>query len=220
MTPLLDAVTDRSAAFERFMASTDIDYDRWHDGVPYDLDAVRELEGDERAEAETWLLVRAKEDWRDLEGLLALGTDRGRSAVVAQLRSGTIQQRLAAARRLPPNPEVEADRERAVLDGLRTAEFVTGLRTVLDLALAKPSGAVIEGLLDAALRRESGVHAAAALVFLHGQANEAFDWDQRPFFLRFGETDAEREAAFRELSLVCKVDPEPYLRAWRERGRT
>lgn len=202
------------------MASTDIDFNRWHDGVPYDLAALRELGGEERAEAETWLLVRAGEDWRDLEGLLALGTERGRAAVVAQLRGGSIEQRLAAARRLPPDPAIEADREQAVLDGLRTAEFVTGLRTALDLALARPSAAVIDGLLGAALRRESGVHAAAALAFLHGHAKEAFDWDQRPFFLRFGETDAEREAAFRELSAMCKVDPEPYLRAWQARGRT
>jgi hypothetical protein len=202
------------------MASTSIDYERWHDGVPYDLDALAQLMGEERAGAEAWLLARAGSDWRDLEGLLALGTERGRAAVVAQLRGGSIEQRLAAARRLAPDPAIEADRERAILDGLQIAEFTSGLSTALDLAIARPTSAVIDGLLHAALRRASGVHAAAALAFVHGHAKEAFDWDHRPFYLRFAEADPEREAAFRELCAMCEVDPEPYLRAWRERGRT
>jgi hypothetical protein len=202
----------RSAAFERFMASTDIDYARWHDGVPYDLEALAQLEGDERAEIERWLLARADEDWRDLEGLLALGTERGRDAVVDQLRHGSIEQRLAAARRLPPDPALEPDRERAVLDGLREAEFVTGLRFALDLALANPTPAVVDALFRAALRRESAVHAAAALAFVHGHAKEAFDWDRRPFYLQFNDDDpAVRAAAFRALCRECGVAPETYL---------
>jgi hypothetical protein len=202
----------RSAAFERFMASTDIDYERWHDGVPYDLEALAQLQGDERAEIERWLLARADKDWRDLEGLLALGSERGRAAVVEQLRHGSIEQRLAAARRLPPDPELEPDRERAVVDGLLEAEFVTGLRFALDLAIANPTPAVVDALFRAALRRESAVHAAAALAFVHGHAKEAFDWDRRPFYLQFNDDDpAVRAAAFRALCRECDVAPEPYL---------
>jgi hypothetical protein len=208
----------RSLAFQRFMASTDIDYERWHDGVPYDLDALRELTGDERVEAEDWLLARAAEDWRDLEGLLALGSERGRAAVVAQLRYGSIAQRLSAARRLPADPAIAIDRERAVLDGLREAEFGTGLTDALDLAVANSTRAVIDGLLHACLRRETSAHAAAALEFLDGRAKEMFDWDRRDFYLRFNDDDpAVRVAAFRELCAGRAVDPEPYLYAWRQR---
>jgi hypothetical protein len=197
------------------MASTDIDFERWHDGVPYDLAALRELEGDERAEAEIWLLVRAGEDWRDLEGLLALGTARGRAAVVAQLRGGTIQQRLAAARRLASDPTLAQDRENAVLEGLRVAEFGTGLRDAFDLAIASPTPAIIDGLFGATLRRETAVHAAAALAFLHGHAKEAFDWDRRDFYLRFNDDDPnDRSAAFRELCAECGVDAERYRPGW------
>lgn len=203
----------RSAAFERFIASTDIDFDRWHDGMPYDLDALRELEGDERVDVEAWLLARAGEDWRDLEGLVALGTQAGRAAVENQLRHGRIEQRLAAARRLPPDPGIEAHRERAVVDGLLSAEFVTGLRFALDLAIESPTPAVLDALFRAALRRESAVHAAAALAFVHGHAKEAFDWQRRDFYLRFNDDDPEvRVAAFRELCAECGVDPKPYLR--------
>lgn len=195
------------------MASTEIDYTRWHDGVPYDLEALAELNGDERAEVERWLLARADRDWRDLDGLLAVGTERGRAAVVEQLRRGSIAQRLAAARRLWGDPSLVTELERAILDGLRGAEFGSGLSDALDLAVGNPTASVIEALFRAALRPETAVHAAAALAFLHGHAKEAFDWDRRPFYLQFNDDDpAVRIAAFRELCRECGIDAEPYLR--------
>lgn len=203
-----------SAAYERFMASTDIDYERWHDGVPYDVDAIAELHGDERAEVEQWLLTRAGADWRDLEGLLALGTDHARAAVVNQLRYGSIQMRLAAARRLPPDPAIEADRERAIVDGLDTSTVMDGLTTALDLAAEHRTPNVMDALFRAALRDDHvmAVHAAALLLFLHGRAKEAFDWDRRPTYLQFGDDDPSvRRAAFEALCRECGIDPQRYL---------
>ena len=40
----LASVSGRSESFDRFMASTTIDYEAWHDGVGYDLDALRAVE--------------------------------------------------------------------------------------------------------------------------------------------------------------------------------
>ena len=91
-------------------------------------------QGRERAEAEAWLLARAGSDWRDLEGLLTLGSDRAREAVIDQLRNGSLEQRLAAARRLPEDPAIEADRVGAIVAGLGTATVMNGLTTALDLA--------------------------------------------------------------------------------------
>lgn len=125
--------------------------------------------------------------------------------------------RLAAARRLPPDPTdpaLEADREAAIVAGLAEATVLDGLTTALDLAAEHRTPAVIDALYRAALRddREMAIHAAALLAFLHGTAKEAFDWDRRAFFLRFGEADrAAREAAFRALSAECRVDPARYL---------
>ena len=201
-----------SDAWRRFMASTDIDYERWHDGVPYDLDALQELRGAERERAEAWLLARAASDWRDLEGLLALGTSGSRAAVVEQLRRGKLEQRLSAARRLDADPSLAGDREAAVVEGLRLATFGAGLSDAFDIAIREPTPAIRDALLRAALRRETSVHAAAALEFLHGLASEAFDWDRRPFYLRFNDDDeAVRTAAFRELCRELDVDPARYL---------
>lgn len=169
-----------SEAYERFMASTDIDYERWHDGVGYDLEALGALGGRERAEAQQWLLARAGNDWRDLEGLLALGSDTA-CAVVA---------------------------------GLESAVFYGGLSVALDLATEERTPAMVDALFRACFREqgEGAVHAAARLAFIQGAAKEAFDWDLRSLFLRFNTPDrAEREAAFRNLCALCKVDPAPYV---------
>jgi hypothetical protein len=205
-------VSGRSEAYERFMASTRIDYEKWHDGEPYDLDALERLQGEERADAERWLLGRANRDWRDLEGLLVLGTERARAAVVEQLHQGTLDQRLAAAARLPDDdPSIVAARETAIVEGLLHASFGSGLSAALDLAVEHATPAVVDALFRAALRSESAVHAAAALAFIHGRATEPFDWARRPFFLQFAEVDpAVREAAFEALCGECGVDPARY----------
>jgi hypothetical protein len=193
------------------MASTNIDYERWHDGVPYDLDALRELTGAERDAAEAWLLARADRDWRDLEGLLALGSARARAAVVGQLRGGTLEMRLSAARLLGPDPTLAVDREAAIIAGLGEAAFGSGLKDALDLAVAEPTPAVIDALFRAALRKESAVHAGAALAYLHGHAKEPFDMARRPFFLQLVDADpAVRRGAFEALCRECGVDPARY----------
>ncbi len=201
----------KSAAYQRFLASTNIDYERWHDGVPYDLDALRELTGAERDAAEAWLVAHADRDWRDLEGLLALGTVRARAAVVGQLRGRSLEMRLSAARLLGPDPALAADREAAIVAGLGETAFGGGLKDALDLAVAEPTPAVIDALFRAALRTDSAVHAGAALAFLHGHAKEPFDMARRPFFLKLVDGDGGvRRAAFEALCRECGVDPGRY----------
>jgi hypothetical protein len=205
-----------SSAYDRFMASTEIDYERWHEGIGYDLDALGAMDPDERFRTEHWLLVRAGQDWRDLEALLALGSDAARAAVVEQLRAGKLEQRLQAARLLRDDPTLTGEIEAAAVAGLESALLYDGLSIALDLATTHRTPALIDALFRAALRDEgeAAVHAAARLAFIHGVAKEEFDWELRPLFLRFNTQDrAEREVAFRELCALCKVDPEPYLRA-------
>ena len=212
----------RSDAFARFMASTNIDYEKWHDGIGYDLDALRSLSGEERQQAERWLLDRAGNDWRDIEGLLALGSGPARAAVVEQLRHGKLEQRLWAARYLTDDPAAaatdpafDADREAAVVAGLESALIYEGLTQAFDLAVDVRTPVMVEALWRATQREESeaSVHAAARLAFLYGKASSDFDWDLRPLFLRFGTADrADRAAALKELGDLCGVDPARYLR--------
>jgi len=198
------------------MASTAIDYERWKEGEGYDLAAIGEMEPDEQFRLEHWLLARAGEDWRDLEALLALGTDTARAAVVDQLRQGKLEQRLQAARLLADDKSLAPDIEDAAVAGLETALLFYGLSIALDLATTRRTPALIDALFRACLRDEgeAAVHAAARLAFIHGKAKEEFDWELRPLFLRFNTQDrAERAVVFRELCTLCGVNPEPYLEA-------
>jgi hypothetical protein len=204
-----------SAAYERFLASTEINYDRWKEGEGYDLEALGSLEGRELLDVEQWLFDRAGNDWRDLQALMAIGSDRARAAVLEQLRRGKTEQRLWAARYLSDDPLLAADREAAVVRGLGTALFYGGLSLALDMAIEERTPAMIDALFRAALRDEgeAAVHAAARLAYVHGKAKEPFDWELRPLFLRFNTPDREeRAAAFRDLCTLCEVDPTPYLK--------
>ena len=205
------------------MASTTIGYEAWHDGVGYDLDALKALEGDDKAEAERFLLERAGSDWRDLEALLTLGTPTARAAVVDQLRTGRLEQRLWAAKYLGDDAKLRGDREAAVVAGLAEGIFYNGLSVALDLATELRTPAMVEALFRASLRDdgEAAVQAAARLAFIHRKAKEEFDWELRPLFLKFNTTDrGERTRAFRELCKLCGVEPGPYLRWWATEGRT
>jgi hypothetical protein len=73
---------------------------------------------------------------------------------------------------------------------------------------------VVEALLRGALVRdgEGAVHFAALAMYVHGKAEEPFDWSQRPFFLRFHTSRVlERRAVFVELCEKIRIDPSPYL---------
>ena len=205
-----------SEALARFRASTDNDNEKWHEGIGYDLVALGQLQGAERAEVERWLLDRAGNDWRDLEGLLALGSDTGRAAVIEQLRHGKLEQRLNAASRLADDPTLRPDVEAAVVAGLASAVLFEGLTHAFDLAVELRTPAMVAALWRATQRSESeaSVHAAARLAYLYGKASSDFDWDLRPLFLRFGTPDkAERAAATADLGKLCGVDPAEFLEA-------
>ena len=77
---LLRVLRPESAAVRQFRDSMQIDYWKWHDGVGYDLGALRQASASERNEIEAILLDRGALDWRDVEALAVLDTPRARDA--------------------------------------------------------------------------------------------------------------------------------------------
>ena len=198
---------------QRFRRSMVIDYEKWHDGIGYDLDALHAASGDERAAIETLLIARNAADWRDVEGLAALGTARARAALQTALKRGDHEVRLAVIR-FAPELVPQAARVQSLVAALEGAELYAGLSAALDQVEKCHPPAVVDALLRGALARdgEVAVNFAAMLLYLHGRAEEPFDWAQRPFFLRFHTTDrAARETVFRELCDKIAVDPARYL---------
>jgi hypothetical protein len=198
---------------ERFRRSMVMDFEKWHDGIGYDLDAIRAANAAERQAIEDALIAHGVDDWRVVESLALLDTPRAPDALRSALKSNDHKVRLAVvdhAPHLAPDDERTASLVAAIGD----ADAFGGLSQTLAQVEEFHPPDVIDALFRGALERdgETAVHYAAMLVFLHGKAKEPFEWAQRPFYLRCN-TDVRRERAkaFRELCEKVGADARPYL---------
>jgi hypothetical protein len=198
----------------RFKASMSIDYEKWHDGIGYDIDAVKAATPAERTQIEAIMLAHTVQDWRDLEALEAIGTSTAIAAIRATLKSSNPELRLRAARALAHESGGEATRDAAIVHAIDRADVFSGLSEALDAAAEHPSQAVKDALFRATLNGTSvtAVHTAALLLYLYGKAKAPFDHAQRSFFLKFStETKQSRLAPFNELCDRVGVDAGQYL---------
>ena len=198
---------------DRFLASMIVTYEMWHDGIGYDVELLETMNDDQRKTAELALINHWPRDWRDIEALAHFDTPAARKAVEAGLHSSDPDVR-REARKHAGGKEDPAERERHLVRSLENDVLFGGLSQAIDEAQTFHPPAGMDALFRGALHRdgEAAVHFAALLFFLHGKAKEPFDWDHRPFFLKFHATDrAEREQLFRELCATVGVDPAPYL---------
>jgi hypothetical protein len=193
----------------RFRASMTLDYEKWHDGIGYDLELLGQASPEELEAIEALLLQRNAADWRDVEALAALDSERARKALKAALNSSSVEVRMAVHAHAP-ELLTEAQRSASLVQALEAAESFAGLsQTLLEVEDFHPPE-VVAALLRGLLARDGGTacHYAAMLYFLHGQASSPFDWAHRPVFLRFNTDDrAQREQAARELCATIGVDP-------------
>ena len=180
------------SALARFEASMVMDFDKWHDGIGYDLDAIAQATPDERAAIEKLLVPRATSDWRDVEALAALDTPGARKALEHALRSGSSEIRLAVSRHAP-HLVPDAKRTASLVRALEGAELGGGLSQAIDEAAAYHPPKVVDALFRGALAREgvAAVHFAALLFYVHGKARSPFDDAQRPFFLKFATPEGK-----------------------------
>ena len=198
---------------ERFRRSMTMDHEKFHDGVGYDLDLIPQASVAERKEIERLLVSRGVRDWMDVEALAALDTPGARAALQDAVRDGDDRISMAVMQRAPGL--VAADqRTTALVSALENAELYGGLSQALSEAEDHHPPAVIDALLRGALLREGEVatHFAALLMFLHGKAEEPFDWSLRPFFLQLNTDDRdERRRWFRELCVRIDLDPDELI---------
>ncbi len=187
---------------EQFRSSMVIDYEKWHDGIGYDLTLLTEMTGEERNEFETLLLARADRDWRDVEALAALQTARATEALKRAFAEGDAVIRDAVLRYAPAIVS-EAEETAHLVAAIGQARFYAGLTQTLDRVARFHPPRVVAALWRAVREREGEVagHLAALLMFIHGRAAAPFDWNHRPFFLQIGATEPgpERERLIGEL---------------------
>jgi hypothetical protein len=201
-----------SSAYDAFVKSMEIDYDKWHDGVGYDLDALSKLTPEECNSAALMLIAHlgTTGDWRELEALARIGTPLAFGAVRRAQETGPLQTRLYALRELLAAGE-KIDPDPLIAEAFAEGDLYGGLSIAIDLAAEYRRVNLIPMLLARTLEgtAEARIHAAALAWFLAGQSDEPFDMSERPLFLRFGEEDESvRRAAYAELTRRIGVEQE------------
>lgn len=200
-----------SEAFEKFRQSMNIGYYEWHDGIGYDLNALAALPPEDRLPAEDLVIARHAADWRDVEALDHIGSDRALHELKKALLAQSLDARIEAAERLARRKLLdESAIEKVIVDALDRTTILDGMVKTLSFATAYPTPAVRSKLLSCALHGNDDirVHAAALVHFLYGGSSEPFDWAFRPFYLQFGSEDRDvRRSAY--LDLCAKIGVEP-----------
>src|SRR5690349_7321243 len=91
------ATPDRSTpsdAFKTFQASMVMDYEKWHDGIGYDLTAFDAMTPEEQKQVLAEARARKGSDWRDVELLEHAGSDA--HAVAEAMEGKSPQARMKA----------------------------------------------------------------------------------------------------------------------------
>ncbi|MBL8892771.1 MAG: hypothetical protein JNL67_22535 [Planctomycetaceae bacterium] len=197
----MDSQPAGESRFERFRRSAKIDLEKWRDPT-HDLEAILGANAEERDQIEQFLLARGIQHVMDVQALALLDTEAARMALVAKWRSGPPEIR-AAVVHFAPTLVGETEKLDELVGRIGECDVYDGLDLTLQQIEINHPPQVVLAMLQR-IARDPGVvavHFAAMLLFIRGQASEPFDWEQRPFFLRFGVGDeADRQAALRELS--------------------
>ena len=208
--------SDKSSSdsrLQRFTKSMEIDYGKWHDGIGYDIDAIKLASQTERKTIEQMLINHSPRDWRDIEALAEIDTISARETIKNAMKNPNPDVRVAVTR-FAPNLVTNSERSQSIIDALQHAEIFNGLSQVLDDIEEYHPTEVKEALKTGLLSREGEVAVlfAAMLFYIYGKAKEPFDMKQRPFFLQFNtENREERVKAFRELCEQLNINSEKYL---------
>ena len=199
--------------FQRFRASTNIGFEEWHDGIGYDIEALRMVSQEERDAIEQILINHYPRDWRDIEALAEINTKRARETIKEAIKDPNPVVRIAVAR-YAPDLVTDSEQTKSVVDALGSAEIFFGLAQVLDEVERYHPEEVKDALIKGLLTREGDIAVlyAGMLFYLFGEAEEPFDWGRKPFFLRFNtENRKERLKVFQELCRKLRINPEKYL---------
>ena len=207
------ATRSEGIALARFRESMVCTYERWHEGIGYEIAIFKTATPEELVEIENLLLSRSIDDWRDVEAFAALDSPRARVALRKVLQSPNHRVRIAVTE-YAPGLISEAERTAVLIDALDGSDTYGGLtQALLQIETFHPPQ-IIDALLRGVLERTEGsaVHFAAMLMFLNGKSSSAFDWEQRPFFLKFNTDERSRRVElFRELCEKIGADAEKYL---------
>ena len=198
---------------QRFKKSMKIGFEEWHDGIGYDIAAIKIASQAELDAIEQILINHSPRDWRDIEALAELNTDCAHKTIKEAIKDSNPVVRIAVAR-FAPDLITEKERSKSLIDALEKTEIFDGLSQVLLEVEKYHPKEIKEALINGVLNRKGdvAVHFVAMLFYLCGESKEPFDWKQRPFFLRFKTEDRKKRVElFKEVCQKLKINPEKYL---------
>lgn len=207
--------SDAVSPLRRFEKSMEINYEKWHDGAGYDIDAIELASPEERKAIQQMLIHHSPRDWRDIEALVQFDTKSAREAIKDAMKDPNPDVRIAVTR-FASNLVTNDERSKSLIKALQSAEIFSGLSQTLDDIEDYHPTEVKEELIRGLLSRkgEVAVLFAAMLFYVNGKAAEPFDMKQRPFFLKFNtEKKGERMQAFLELCKQLNINPKKYLQS-------
>ena len=205
--------TKSTQAKKRFLDSMEMNSEKWHDGVGYDLLAIDEMAQPDKDSVVDVLSANLSEPWRTFEALERINTPKARSIISKNLENPSLDVRIAASRFVK---SADKERERILIEALEKSEFYEGLTQALDQVETFHPQGVIDALLRGLLVRgdSAAVNFAGMLLYIYGKSDSSFDWDQRPLFLRFDTSNLDdRRKAFEELCGIIGISPKKYYQA-------
>ena len=86
---------------QRFDASMQIGFEEWHDGIGYDIAAIRIASQAELDAIEQILINHSPRDWRDIEALAEINTKCARETIKEAIKDSNPIVRVAVTRFAP-----------------------------------------------------------------------------------------------------------------------
>lgn len=197
---------------DAFRATMHIDYEKWHDGIGFEIKLLANATEAERNMIVPHLIPPI--GWREVEALAAINNETAISALRRASEYGDAEVQ-AAVTQYAPWLFNEDERASLLLDALKHAAFYAGLTSTLDQVADYHPPIIVDALFRGLFERtgEVATHFAAMLMFVHGKSDDIFDWDMRPLFLQFNDDIPARRRAFPELCAVLGIDADEKLKS-------
>jgi hypothetical protein len=196
------APSNEKTLVEKFRDSMAMNYERWHDGIGYDVHLIDQATPAERSQIESLVFAEPVTEWFVVEALARLRTPRCMNKLNDTLACHTSHEVKLAISEYAADLITPQQRSAILIAALREAPITKGIPQALRQIVEYHPTEIIEALLQATLQREGDVamHCAALLLLLHGAASSTFDRAHLSFLQRFASTAPdERVAAHQDL---------------------
>lgn len=211
LEPWLDELREligepKSDAWTRFVASLEMDLDKWRDGTGYDIAALHAMNDIERGAIREMITTRLgnhlrSADWRDIEAAEALGMNE---ALAQRADDEDPQTRLRVKRALGDDRYVISE----LCDTIANARDEDAVSKALDHVTNYPTDAMKQAVITRVRKVDSQfIYASMVLLEVFGGVEDAFA--ERPFLFEVQEQGSEGPLMERLIGRVTASDVSP-----------